>query len=84
MKKKIRSIVVMNKTFNWRVDERIWPNCYIKIWIPNKKQVPWIECEFKAPFTITPLHIKNIITHFFNQFPDGCKKVGTIKTTLEH
>lgn len=82
MKKVIRSISVMDKTFNWRVDERLWPDCFLKIWIPDRKQVPWIECEFIAPLSITPNQINKIITHFYNQFPDEIDRVKTINTTM--
>lgn len=83
MKKVIRSIVENDRTFNWRVDERLWPDSYIKIWIPERKQNPWIECDFKAPLSITPAVINRIITFFYDQHPDESTKEITIKTSLD-
>lgn len=82
VEKIIRSISVMDKTFNWRVAERLWPDCFIKIWIPDRKQVPWIECDFQAPLSITPNLINRIITHFYNQLPNEINNLKTIQTTM--
>ena len=61
MKSRVRKIVVDEFSYNWTVQERFWPEGYLKIWIEGQKVRPWLVIEFVMLEVVTPSLVASII-----------------------
>ncbi len=59
--KKVRKIVVDETSFHWAVQERFWPEVYLKVWFEGKKSKPWLVVEFAQVESVTPSIVASII-----------------------
>ena len=61
MKKKVGKVVVGEASYNWTVQERFWPEGYLKIWIEGQKTRPWLVIEFGELEEVTPSLVSSIV-----------------------
>ena len=61
MKNRIRKIVVDETSYNWTVQERFWPEGYLKIWVEGQKTRPWLVIEFAQLEEVTPSLVASIL-----------------------
>ena len=61
MKKKVRSILVENRNYNWSVVEEDWPNGILKVWADGDKNNLWLEVGVSVKEPIKPSHVADYI-----------------------
>lgn len=61
MKNKLRSIVVDEISYKWTVQESLWPEGYLKVWIEGQKTRPWLVVEFEKLEAVTPSVVASIV-----------------------
>ena len=61
MKKRVRKIVVDEFPYSWTVQERFWPEGYLKVWVEGQKVRPWLIIEFEMLEAVTPSVVSQII-----------------------
>ncbi|MCG6968999.1 MAG: hypothetical protein LJE85_04440 [Gammaproteobacteria bacterium] len=61
MKKKVRKIIVDKISYSWTVQERFWPEGYLKLWIEGQKTRPWLVIEFGQLEEVTPSLVASIV-----------------------
>ncbi|OZG70220.1 hypothetical protein BTA51_26830 [Hahella sp. CCB-MM4] len=61
MKKRIRKIVVNRAPYNWMVEESLWPEGFLKIWIDSQKTRPWLVIKFSLLETVRPSSVASIV-----------------------
>ncbi len=61
MRKKIRNLVVDEISYIWTVQEKGWPEAYLKIWFDGHKTKPWLIVEFPMIESVTPSLVASII-----------------------
>ena len=61
MKKKTRSIIVDNTSYDWSVVENLWPNGTLKVWIGGSKNNLLLETPIQVLEPIKPSHVAAFI-----------------------